>query len=303
MQNNESIAARQSRQILQPDTDEISLKEIANALWQHRNFILVVMFVFGVAATVIAMLLPVKYESSILLAPVADEGDAGKFGGLSSLVSQYGGLSALGGFNFSSSNRKSEAVATLQSRALTETYIAEKNLLPILYASEWDAANNRWKSSDPKKIPTPWKANEFFDKSVRKIDEDKKTGLLTLTITWGDPKLAAEWANDLVARTNQYLRQRSSEQSSRNIAYLNDQLTRTSVVELQRAIYSLIEAEIKKVMVAQGSDEYAFKVVDPAAVPERKAKPPRIIIVIGGIFAGLLIGTFVVLNRFPSANI
>jgi uncharacterized protein involved in exopolysaccharide biosynthesis len=271
------------------EADEISLAEIAGTLWGRRYLILLITLVFGVCAAIYSLLLPVKFESSVLLAPISDEGDSGKFAGVSSLVSQYGGLSALGGFNFSSSNRKSEATATLQSRTLTETYIAEKNLLPILFAKSWDADNNRWKATDPKKIPTLWQANEFFDKSIRKLTEDKKTGLLTLTITWSDPNLAAEWANDLVARTNQYLRQRASEQSNRNIAYLNDQLTRTSVVELQRAIYGLIEAEIKKVMVAQGSDEYAFKVIDPAAVPERKSGPKRTLITVIGLFAGLIL--------------
>ncbi len=61
-------------------------------------------------------------------------------------------------------------------------------------------------------------------------------------------------------------------------------------MELQRSIYSLIESEIKKVMIANGSDEFAFRVVDPARVPEQRVSPKRALITAVGLFAGLMIG-------------
>lgn len=275
------------------ESNEVALQDIVRIIRSRIALIIAVTLTCGALAALVAFMLPPQYEADLLLASVSEDGDAGKLGSVSSLVSQYGGLSALGGFNFSTSSRKAEAIATLQSRGLTRTYIQEKNLLPVLFHDRWDSSKNKWKSDDPTKIPSLWQAEEYFRGNVRKITEDKKTGLVTLTIIWSDPVMAATWANDLVSRTNQYLRQAASEQSNRNIAYLNDQLARTSVVELQRAIYGLIESEIKKVMVAQGSDEYAFKVLDPAVPPEHKSRPKRGMIIVFGLLAGLVLSLLI----------
>jgi uncharacterized protein involved in exopolysaccharide biosynthesis len=67
------------------------------------------------------------------------------------------------------------------------------------------------------------------------------------------------------------------------------------VVELRQALYTLIETEIKKVMIAQGSEEYAFKVIDPARVAEEKSSPRRALITLVGAFAGLMLGIVIAL--------
>ncbi len=101
-------------------------------------------------------------------------------------------------------SRKYESLTVLQSEALTEKYISSHNLLPVLYANQWDRGKNTWRSSDVAKVPTLWKANRFF-KKIRSVSTDAKTGMITMTIKWTDPVLAASWANDLVALTNEYL--------------------------------------------------------------------------------------------------
>ena len=53
--------------------------------------------------------------------------------------------------------------------------------------------------------------------------------------------------------------------SSRNIQYLKDQIAKTDVVQLQGVMYSLVEAEMKTLMLANARSEYAFTVVDPAS--------------------------------------
>ena len=271
------------------DPEEISLRDLFDALWSRRLLIIALTLGFGIAAAVVSLLLPEKYEASIVLSPV-DEESGGKLGGAGALLSQFGGLAGLGGLNLGGSGKKSVAIATLQSHALTEAFIRDNNLLPVLYPDDWDADKKAWTTTDPEETPTPWKAERKFAKKVRSIAEDKKTGLITLTITWTDPELAAKWAGELVQRANEVLRAKAIAESQTNLSYLNEQLTKTSVVELQRSIYSLIESEIKKVMIANGSDEFAFRVVDPARVPEQRVSPKRALITAVGLFAGLMIG-------------
>lgn len=276
-------------------SEEISLRELFDALWSRRLLIALLSFGFGATAAVVSLLMPEKYEASVVLSPVDDSG-SGKLGG--ALLSQLGGLAGLAGLSGGASGQKSVALATLQSHALTESFIRDNNLLPVLYPDDWDASARRWLSDDPDDIPTPWKAEGLFAKKVRTIAEDKKTGLVTLTIEWTDPVLAAEWATELVRRANQTLRAKAIDESQRNLSYLNEQVAKTSVVELQRSIYALIESEIKKVMLAQGSDEYAFKVVDPARIAELRSSPKRTLITAVGLFAGLMIG-FVLALALP----
>ncbi len=275
--------------------EDISLVDISATLWANRLLIVVVTICFGAASLLTAFLLPEKFVSTVVLAPVGDEAGASKLGGAGALLSQFGGLASLGGLSLGGGGRKAESIATLGSAALTEAFIVDRQLLPILFEKDWDASAKTWKKADPADQPTVWKAEQKFAKKVRSVSEDKKTGLVTLTITWNDPKLAADWANELVARANATLRRRAIERSERNLDYLNGQLQKTSVVELQRAIYGLIENEIKQVMVANGSSEYAFKVIDPARVAEKHDSPKRGLISVLGLIVGLVLGVMAAL--------
>jgi len=121
---------------------------------------------------------------------------------------------------------------------------------------------------------------------------------VTLSIKWKDPQTAAKWANDLVAMTNDYQRGKAIEETDRNIAFLNDQALKSNVVEVRQAIYKILESEISKGMVARGSREYAFKILDPAVAPEKPSTPPPPIWILAGAFVGLLLSSAVVLLTF-----
>jgi uncharacterized protein involved in exopolysaccharide biosynthesis len=191
-------------------------------------------------------------------------------------------------------SKKFESLAVLQSEILTEKYIQDNNLLPIIFRDKWDDKQNKWKSSDPKKIPTLWDGNATFKKTIRSVSNDAKTGLATITITWTDPKLAAKWANDLIQRTNEYMRAKAIHDSEANLAYLNEQALKTNEVAIRQGIYSLIQGEINKVMMAKGSEEYALRVVDPAVAPEKRFSPQRTNWVLFGLLSGLMVSIIVV---------
>lgn len=274
-----------------PELEEaVSFKAMLAILWGRRWLILLCTLILAAGTAGVSFLVERQYDAAVEIAPVSEDSRGGGLGGLGSLVSQFGGggLGALASLTGSGNERKAESLAILQSEALTERFIRENNLLPILYEDKWDSATHRWRVTDPKKIPTLWKANEFFKKHVRKVYTDNKTGLSTLTITWNDPQIATRWANDLVAMANDTIRARTIDESERNMAYLNQQLAKTNLVSVQNSVSSLLETEIKKVMLAQGSKEYAFRVIDPAVAPERPSFPNRTVWTLLGTLAGLI---------------
>jgi uncharacterized protein involved in exopolysaccharide biosynthesis len=277
--------------------DEISVKEVFRILWNDRFLIVGITLVVVLATVVTVLISTKKYDAIMMISPVADDSGGSR---LSSLVSQVGGLGALSsivGLPNPSNTQKAETIAVLQSEKLTETFIRNNDLLPILYSEDWDALRQTWKVSNPKKIPTVWKANGYFRSNVRSVTTDTKTGLVTLTIRWRDPKLAAKWANDLVKMVNDYLRKKTIDEAERNISYLSDQAARTDAVAVKEGIYAILQNEIKKMMLARGSEEYALKVIDPAVPPEKPATPRPILWTTMAFFGGLFLSISIAIAR------
>ena len=267
--------------------DEVSLREVVEHL-QHRKWsVLCITAILSLAAAIAAWVLPKTYHASIIVSPVTNSpGNNGGNSGISSVVSQFSNLASLAGLSMGPDTRKFESVALLQSETITEDYIRNNNLLPVLYPRLWDATANRWKPGD---IPTVWKATQRFKRHIVTVTTDTKTGLVTLTISWYDPLLASKWANDLVKMTNDYVRGKAIVESDRNVAYLNGEAAKTDVVGVKQAIYSLLQTEISKGMLARGSEEYALKVIDHAVAPEEPYMPEPLMWTLIGFGSGLLI--------------
>jgi uncharacterized protein involved in exopolysaccharide biosynthesis len=278
--------------------DAISFRDVVELWWQSRLMVIVVTAICTLAAGGVGLVLPKKYEALIVISPVSTTAGSGQGGGgISSMLSEFGGLASRAGLSVGGDSRKAEFVTVLQSALLTTTYIKNNNLLPVLFYKQWDTQNQRWKPLPADKMPTLWKANELFRKKVCKINTDSKTGIVTMGVTWTDPQLAADWANGLVKMANEYLRNKAITLSDRNIAYLNEQAAKTDLVGARQAISSLLQTEINKQMLARGNEEYAFKVLDPAMPPERPTTPPPLLLVLGGLLGGLMLTTIVVFSR------
>jgi uncharacterized protein involved in exopolysaccharide biosynthesis len=268
------------------EAGEINLRQLFALVWAGRWTVVIVTAAVTGLAALASFIVPKRYEATIVLSPVAANATGGGLGGLSSLAPQLSGLAALAGISLGQDGGKAESVAVLQSETLTERYIREQNLLPVLFAKLWEPKTKTWKTDDPDDTPTLWKANQYFKRKVRRVSEDKKTGMVTMTISWKRPDLAAQWANDLVKLTNDYLRDKTVEEGERNIAYLKEEALKTDVVGVRTAIFAVLESQIKGVMLARGREEYALKVIDAAVAPERPVFPQPTLWIAGGFLLG-----------------
>jgi uncharacterized protein involved in exopolysaccharide biosynthesis len=274
---------------LSAERNSSDLSRLIEAVRVRRVWILITAAAFAIAAGAWQLLADKSYKASVLVSVVTE--DRGRLGNVASLVSQLGPLASLAGLS-GGGGHDAEPVAVLQSGYLTEKYIAENQLMPVLYSRRWDAEGRHWKVSDPKRIPTLWKANDMFSKQIRRVNQDAKSGLITLSIVWTDPRQAAEWANGLVKATNQYLRERAIDEADRNISYLSAQIAKTDLVEVRAALSALAETEIKHSMLARGSEEFALRVLDPAVPPDDPTTPGLATAVAAGALGGLCIAVF-----------
>jgi len=265
--------------------DESEPQRQVISLWKSRWLIAGVTALCTIGATAAALIVPNRYEGTVQFSPISPD----KGGSFGSSTSELSALGALAGLSLGNDSAKSEAIAVLQSESLTDTYIVKNNLLPVLYSKYWDARLGTWKSAADASKHTLWMANRYFDRNIRKISTNGKTGLVSLTITWRDPVAAAAWANGMVHLANDDLREKAIQQSERNIAYLTSEAAKTNIVEARQAIFSIMQKELTKAMLARGSEEYAFKVIDPATVSEKPSYPKKTVWILGGAFGGLLL--------------
>lgn len=274
------------------NSDHVDLVSVINLLWANVRFIALFVFLAVLFAGVYAFTTPKQFKADTLIAP-NDSNSASGTGGLASLAGALGGLASLTGVNLGTGGDKDVSIATLQSRALIENLIRDENLLPVLFADKWDENQKAW--LDPEHAPTLLDGFNVFQKKVLKVTEDKKTLLVTVEVEWTSPQLAAHWANELVRRTNLELQQKALRDSDHHVEYLQGQLQQTSLVDMRQSIYALLENELKNAMVAKGNDQYAFKVIDPAVVPEKKVWPKRALILVASFLGGLFVSSMGVL--------
>src|SRR5260370_22777277 len=249
---------------------------------------------FGVAGLAmgagVGFLTTPVYRAQVLLAPVQSERATGVLG---ALASQFGDLTSLAGLNLPNvSGNKAVHLAQLTSRRFTQTFLATHDLLPLLYAKRWDKLHARWRTEEGIRPPTADQAFAYFDRGIRKIREDRKTGLITLSIEWRDRQQATDWANQMVADINEEIRQREINQSQQALDYLNRELTKGPPVGLGEAIFRLMETHIKSIMIANVQRDFAFQVIDPAVVPDedRYVRPNWLILILGALVLGVFLG-------------
>ncbi len=279
------------------EEDEIDLLEYWRVIWGKRKLIIGVVFAVALLAAGISLTMPNIYRAEVVLAPVSDEGS--KSGGISSALGGLGGLASMAGISLGGGGSVEENLAVLKSREFLWQFIKDQKLMPVLFADDWDADKKGWKEDDPAKQPGLWDAYRLFTKGgLLSVSKDKDSGLVTVSIEWKDAALAADWANMLVNRLNEFLRQQAISRSNGNLHYLNKELSRTHVADMRQALFELISQQQKKAMLANTQKEFAFQVIDKAVAPDRKAKPKRSLIVILSAFvAGFLAVIYVFIRE------
>ena len=269
------------------DEEQVDLVSLWRVLWEQKILVGGVALLCGILTAGVSLLMTPLFRAEVVVTEVRQNNSLGA-GLLSS--GALSGLANLAGVNLGdNTGSERDARAVLKSRHLTEEFIKRKQLLPLLLR-------------DSKKPSTLWRGVNRFVGDVLSIREDVRQGVTIVRIEWTDPRTAADWANAYVALANEVMRNRALDLSRRNIDYLNREVAKTNVIELERVMYNLIEGETKTLMVANGRIEYAFTVVDPAVAPELRSSPQRTLMTLIGLCAGGVIGATIAFLRNSARN-
>ena len=103
--------------------------------------------------------------------------------------------------------------------------------------------------------------------------------------------------SQLVKRIDDFARARDKTKSEQSIRYLEEKLSQTRLVDVEKVLYQMIEAQTKTLMLAEVNQDYAFQVIDEAVVPENRSKPNRKLIVVLATLVGGMLMVLLVLIR------
>jgi uncharacterized protein involved in exopolysaccharide biosynthesis len=271
---------------------EIDLAATVQRLWRGRWWILGGSALAIAAALVYLAVTPPWYRAEVLLMPAQGRSAPSLAGSLPGLS----GLAGLAGITIGGGG-SAEPLIVLTSSDFTRDFIRKRDLVPVLFADKWDAGRGAWKAADSKKWPDERDAVKRFDKQVRRVVQDKRTGKVRLSIVWTDPAVAASWANEMADDLNDRMRERALREAETNLAFLRHELDATSLVVVQQSVSRLIESEIQKAMLARGEREFSFRVIDRAAIPKWRAGPRRALVLALSAMTGTFLGVLLVLVR------
>ncbi len=263
----------------------IDFEELFALLWYSKYWIIFCIVLSTAAAWSYILISTPYYSATVLVQAVSKQSD----GSISGLSKSLGGLSSLVGLNDVNSSTAVN-LATLSSRQFLTHFLEQNKIVPVLYASQSFA------SESPKVLSVASDAYQDFSQLMA-IQNDKKTGLINLTIQWKDPQLAANWANELVAAVNAYLREDAIKDTKNSILYLQKMASETKELEIREVIYQLLANEIQSIKMANIRSDFAFKVIDPAVKPKLPSKPKKMEILMMGFFVGCLLAAAVVLLK------
>ena len=290
--------------------EELDLHKLFRIIWHGKLVIIITMLIFTSFGIFYTLSLPDIYKSEVLLAPVSQDS------GLK-IPGQLGGLAALAGVNLGGvRGEKTElAIEILKSRQFIIRFIEKYDLfVPIMAAEGWNSNDNSlvinsdiyesdtklWvREVKPPYNPKPsaLETYEVFMESLE-VTQDKASGMVTFSILHLSPFLAKDWASLLVTEINDEMRSIELTEAQDSISYLNQQIEQTSIADVRKMLFSLIEEQSKTIMLANVREEYIFKTVDPAIVPEKKIKPARALLVLLISFIGVVLSfTLVLLQR------
>ena len=174
-------------------------------LWEHRGLLLRTVVVALVLSTVVAFLIPVRFEATTQLMPPDNQSGSG-MALLSAVAGRTGGLGAVAGDLLGVKNSGALFVGVLQSRTVRDRLIEEFKLRQVYRVSKMEDARQ-----------------ELADHTG--ISEDRKSGILSVTVTDHDPQRAAAMAQAYITELDRLVAQVSTSSARRERIFLEERLT------------------------------------------------------------------------------
>lgn len=296
--------------------DEIDIIVLVKELYKRKWVVIASTTIATILGLIYAFILPNVYESKSLLVETESSTN------ISRSLQGYAGLAGFAGINLPSGPDKSnsgQAIQKISSLSFFENNIKPNIFLPDLMAMDsWDSETNEiiynskiydvtsdsWvrKYSYPKKqIPSSQESFKVFKKHLY-LNQDKKTGFITLSVKHQSPHIAKKWSDLIIDEVNNFYREKDKTESIKAVTFLNEQIASTNLSEVKEVISELLKEETQKLSLIEANQAYVFDFIDPPAAMEKESDPNRSLIFIISLFLGIVLGIFIALIRYYSTR-
>ena len=205
-------------------------------------------------------------------------------------------LASIVGVGLSQDDVREEALALLRSDRLAWEFLTAHKLVEILTEGE--------EISDDDLRGT---VVGTFKNSILSVQDDRRTGLITISMLWRDRQQAAEWTNAYVRLADDELRAQTLKDSENTLDLLQGELEQTNVIEIRNAVNRFYETQLQRMIFARARDSFALRTIDPAIAPAESdtAAPNKTLIIASCVILATLAGLFLAIMgetsrfRFP----
>lgn len=256
--------------------DEIELTKLFSVLWRGKYFV-IIFTIFSLAfGSIYLRSLSIKYEVSILLAPVQGEQISTDFGNL-------GGLASLAGISLPTggTNDFSKYKIMLNTQEISELIFKDKKLIQELFASEWDKdkevfrepkqkrkqlVKNYFKellTGQPPKTyegPNPAQLKEHIQTNIN-IGIDRKTQYIKLSAESSEPELIAKLLTSMIYTTDALFKKKFIKHSTDAISFYQNKISKARSQEHREILATLIAKEEKKLLLATRSGPFVAEII------------------------------------------
>lgn len=211
-------AVKREHEWMRVRDDEINLLDCYRVIKKRRKLVAIIVGAATIVSVIYSLLAAKIYRSEAVIMPLGSGGG----GVLAQMAAQFSGLPFMGALGGMADTKTQQFMTLLESRTLAEKIIERYGLMKVIFEDEWDNKNNRWE--DQEEAPTMEEAVYRLKKRYMKFEDDKKSGIITISADFKDPLLAAEVVNGYLAGLREFINENLFTMAKRNRIFVEEQL-------------------------------------------------------------------------------
>lgn len=222
----------------------------------------------------------------------------------SGAVSKLGKLATFAGIDLGGSKPASSFERfqfLLGSPELAAYQMRQRDMLKLVFADSWDAANRRWKRPEglgawvattinpvfglPAWLPPDARSLAAHYDRVLDLQKVPDTGMIRLVYTDPDPRRAATVLRLLIEDNNEMLRRSAAGLARAQAQYLRSRIAMTQVADYRATLVDLLTEQEQTLLLSNGSMPFAAEQVEAVNASPVPTKRPLLYMLIAGVIA------------------
>jgi len=271
----------------------------------RRNIVsifIIISLSLGISVSV-ALLTPNVFKSTAIVVPSFSKYSSSSAGS----SSQLGGLASLAGIGLNAEvDEGAIAFKTLTSYDFFQTLYDNDNFMKRVLAgtdsNPEEGSVNKFdnKFVDPDTMawiakPSLEKAYKIFYTKHFSSFKDRKSGFIYLHGDHKVPSVAQEIVKNVLKELNEYIRAIDVKEAKAALEYIEGKIASTNTLDVKRVLASLAERELQVIALSEASEDFAFRVVQSAFLPETRDSPHRSRMVLVGGLIGIILSSLLIL--------